>query len=132
MTMTQIPIGLKGEHKQLVTPEVAVGFLGPQDARVLGTPYMILLLEFASRDSILPFLDPGYDSVGTEVNVRHLAATPLGMQVSFKSEVIAVEDRRVRFKIEAFDEKEKIGDGTHERFIIQVERFTKRLAEKRG
>ncbi|MGD1091140.1 MAG: thioesterase family protein [Bryobacteraceae bacterium] len=130
--MTQIPIGLKGEHKQLVTPEVAVGFLGPQDARVLGTPYMILLLEFASRDSILPFLDPGYDSVGTEVNVRHLAATPLGMQVSFKSEVIAVEDRRVRFKIEAFDEKEKIGDGTHERFIIQVERFTKRLAEKRG
>jgi len=130
--MPQIPIGLKGEHKQLVTPEVAVSFLGPTDARVLGTPFMILLLEYAARDSILPFLEPGYDSVGSEVNVRHLAATPLGMEVSFKSEVIAVEDRRVRFKIEAFDAKEKIGDGTHERFIINVGRFMKRLAEKRG
>jgi fluoroacetyl-CoA thioesterase len=129
--MPQIPIGLKGERKQRVTPEVSVGFLGTEDALVLGTPYMILLLEFASRDSILPFLDPGYDSVGTEVNVRHLAATPLGMEVSFKSEVVAVEDRRVHFKIEAFDEKEKIGEGTHERFIIQVERFTKRVVEKR-
>jgi fluoroacetyl-CoA thioesterase len=130
--MPQIPIGLKGERKQQVTPDVAVGFLGPEDARVLGTPFMILLLEMASRDSILPFLDPGYDSVGTVVDVRHLAATPLGMEVSFRSEVIAVEDRRVRFKVEAFDEKEQIGEGTHERFIVQVERFVKRLAEKRG
>jgi fluoroacetyl-CoA thioesterase len=132
MTVPQIPIGLKGERKHQVTPEVAVGFLGPEDARVLGTPFMIMLLEMTSRDSILPFLDAGYDSVGTVVDVRHLAATPLGMEVSFKTEVIAVEDRRVCFKIEAYDEKEQIGDGTHERFIIQVERFAKRLAEKRG
>src|ERR1700744_4389685 len=121
--MPQIPIGLKGERKQQVTPEVAVGVMGPEDARVRGPPFLILLLEMASRDSILPFLDPGYDSVGTVVDVRHLAATPLGMEVSFRSEVIAVEDRRVRFKIEAFDEKEQIGEGTHERFIVQVDRF---------
>jgi predicted thioesterase len=84
-----------------------------------------------SRESILPLLDPGFDTVGTEVNVRHLAATPLGMEVRFESEVIAVEDRKVRFKVAAFDEKEQIADGTHERFIVNIERFAKRLAEKR-
>jgi predicted thioesterase len=66
------------------------------------------------------------------VNVRHLAATPLGMEVRFESEVIAVEDRKVRFKVAAFDEKEQIADGTHERFIVNIERFAKRLAEKSG
>ncbi len=65
------------------------------------------------------------------MNVRHLAATPMGMDVTFKSEVIEVDDRRVQFRVEAFDEKEQIAEGTHERFIINVERFAKRLAEKR-
>ena len=75
-------------------------------------------------------LDPGFDSVGTEVNVRHLAATPMGMEVTFKSEVIEQDDRRVKFKVAAFDEKEQIADGTHERFVINVERFAKRVMEK--
>jgi predicted thioesterase len=86
----------------------------------------------ATEASILPLLDPGFDTVGTEVNVRHLAATPPGMEVRFESEVIAVEDRKVRFKVAAFDEKEQIADGTHERFVVNIERFAKRLAEKRG
>lgn len=116
----------------MVTPEIAIDFLGMEGARVLGTPFMIMLLEMAARNSMVPMLEPGYDSVGTEVNVRHLAATPMGMEATFKSEVIAVDDRRVRFKVEAFDEKEKIADGTLERFIINVERFAKRLAEKRA
>lgn len=126
-----IPIGTKGEHRRVVTGDIAINFLGLEGARVLGTPFMIMLLEMTSRDSIVPLLDAGYDSVGTEVNVRHLAATPMGMEVTFRSEVIAVDDRRVRFKVEAFDEKEAIADGTHERFVIHVERFAKRLAEKR-
>src|ERR1700731_2581812 len=100
--MASIPVGLKGEHRRMVTSEIAIDFLGMEGARVLGTPFMIMLLEMAARNSLLPSLDPGYDSVGTEVNVRHLAATPLGMQVTFKSEVIAVDDRRVRFKVAAF------------------------------
>jgi predicted thioesterase len=90
-----------------------------------------MLIEMTARDSMLPLLDPGYDSVGTEVCVRHLAATPIGMEVRFKTEVIAVDERRVRFNVEAFDAKEQIADGTHERFIVNVERFAKRLAEKR-
>jgi fluoroacetyl-CoA thioesterase len=128
--MASISVGLKHEFRRPVTEEIAINFLGREGVRVLGTPFLIMLLEIASRDAILPMLDPGYDSVGTEVNLRHLAATPMGMEVTFRSEVIGVDDRRVRFKIEAFDEKEQVADGTHERFVINVERFAKRLAEK--
>ena len=130
MLMPNIEIGLVGEHRRAVTADIAVDFLGLEGARVLGTPFMIMLIEMTARNAMLPLLDPGYDSVGTEVCVRHLAATPIGMEVTFKTEVIAVEDRRVRFKVEAFDAKEQIADGTHERFIVNVERFAKRLAEK--
>ncbi len=129
--MASIPVGLKGEHRRLVTSEIAIDFLGLEGARVLGTPFMIMLLEMTARNSIVPILEAGYDSVGTEVNVRHLAATPMGMEVIFRTEVIDVNDRRVSFKVEAFDEKEQIAEGTHERFIVNVERFAKRLAEKR-
>jgi len=128
--MPTIPIGTKGEHRCRVTDDIAIDFLGLPGARVLATPAMINLIEFTCRNSILPLLEPGYDSVGTEVNVKHLAATPVGMHVTFHSEVISAADRRVKFKISAFDEKEQIADGTHERFIIHVERFAKRLAEK--
>jgi fluoroacetyl-CoA thioesterase len=129
--MASIPVGLKGEHRCAVTSDIAIDFLGVAGTRVLGTPFMIMLLEMTARNSLLPLLDPGYDSVGTEVNIRHLAATPMDMEVTFKSEVIAVDDRRVRFKVEAFDPKEQIADGTHERFIVNVERFAKRLGEKK-
>jgi fluoroacetyl-CoA thioesterase len=129
--MLSIPVGTKHELERRVTDEIAVNFLGLEGARVLGTPFLIMLLEMASRNAILPLLDPGYDSVGTQVNVRHLAATPMGMGVRFRSEVISVDDRRVRFKVAAFDEKEQVADGTHERFVIHVGRFAKRLAEKR-
>src|SRR5271168_1462879 len=128
--MPSIPVGIRYEIRRRVTDEIAVNFLGLEGARVLGTPFLIMLLEMASRNAILPLLDAGYDSVGTEVNVRHLAATPMGMEVTFRSEVIHVDDRRVRFKVEAFDEKEQVADGTHERFVIHVERFAKRLEEK--
>jgi fluoroacetyl-CoA thioesterase len=128
--MQPIPVGLIGEMHRTVTAEIAVDFLGLEGARVLGTPFLILLLEMTARNSMLPMLDPGYDSVGTEVNVRHLAATPMGMDVTFKTEVIEVNERKVRFKVEAWDAKEQIADGTHERFIVNVERFAKRLAEK--
>ena len=128
--MGQVPVGAKGEHKMLVTSEVAIDFLGLEEARVLGTPYLIGFLEMTARDTIKRYLEDGYDTVGTHVDVKHLAATPMGMQVTFQAEVIGVEDRRVRCKVEAYDEKEKIAEGTHERFIINVARFATRLAAK--
>src|SRR5260370_19921855 len=130
--MASIPVGLKGEHRRLVTSDIAIDFLGLEGARVLGTPWMIMLLEMTARNSLVPLLDAGYDSVGTEVNVRHLAATPLGMEVRFESEVIAVEQRKVRFKVAAFDEKEQIAEGRHERSVINIERFANRLADKQA
>jgi len=128
--MPNVPAGAVHEQKLLVTNEVAVDFLGMEAARVLATPWMIAYMEMTARNGILPFLDPGYDTVGTHVDVKHLAATPVGMQVRFRSEITTVEDRRVTCKVEAWDETEKIGEGFHERFIINVERFAARVQAK--
>ena len=130
--MANIPIGTKGEFRMLVTSEVAITFLGTEGARVLSTPHMIGLMEMTCRNTVLPLLDAGYDTVGTHVNVAHLAASPIGMSVTFTAEVIRVDGRRVEFRVEARDEKEKIGEGTHERAIINVAKFATRLAEKMG
>ncbi|MGH9662689.1 MAG: thioesterase family protein, partial [Bryobacteraceae bacterium] len=92
--MADIPVGTKGEEKLLVTSDVAIDFLGVEGARVLGTPYLIAHLEMTARNSIHPLLDALHDTVGTQVNVAHLAATPMGMNVTFRSEVTAVEGRR--------------------------------------
>lgn len=128
--MAEIPVGAKGEQKTLVTPEIAIDFLGLEGARVLATPHMIMLMEMTCRNLIKSFLEDDFDSVGTEVNVKHLAATPVGMSVTFQAEVLSVNDRRVLCRVEAFDEREKIGEGTHERFVINVPRFASRLAVK--
>src|SRR5882672_1376901 len=110
--MSSIPVGLKGEHRCLVASEIAIDFLGLESARVLGTPFLIMLLEMTARNSLVPLLEAGHDSVGTEVKIRHLAATPMGMEVVFRTEVTSVDDQRVRFKVEAFDDKEQIASGT--------------------
>jgi len=128
--MANIPIGTRGEQKHLVTSENAISFLGMEGARVLSTPRMIGLMEWTCRETVFPLLDSGYDTVGTHVNVAHLAATPIGMTVTFTAEIIGVTDRRVQFRVAAFDEKEKVGEGTHERAIINVAKFATRLAEK--
>jgi fluoroacetyl-CoA thioesterase len=128
--MNEIPIGTRAGHRLLVTGEVAADFLGSEQARVLATPWMIAHMEITARNAIKPLLEDGWDSVGTIVNVRHLAATPIGMAARFEVEVIKVDGQRVTFRVEAWDEKEKIGEGTHERFIVHVGRFATRLAEK--
>lgn len=129
--MANIPIGTSGEEKLLVGSDVAIDFLGMEGARVLSTPHMIGYMERTCRNTVLPLLEPGYDTVGTHVNVAHLGATPMGMTVTFRAEVTGVKERRVEFRVEAWDEKEKIGEGTHERAIINVAKFATRLAEKK-
>ena len=128
--MANIPIGTKGEFQLLVTSEVAITFLGTEGARVLSTPHMIGFMEMTCRNAVLPLLDAGHDTVGTHVNVAHLAAAPMGMTVTFRAEVTEVTERRIQFRVEAWDEKEKIGEGTHERAIIHVAKFATRLAAK--
>jgi fluoroacetyl-CoA thioesterase len=129
--MPNIPIGTTGEYKTRVTTDIATTFLGLEDARVLSTPEMIRMLERTCRDAVLPLLDPGHDTVGTHIDVFHLAAAPLGSNVVFRVEVTEVGGRRIQFRVEAATEREKIGEGTHERTIVNVAKFAAKQAEKR-
>jgi predicted thioesterase len=127
-----IPIGTVHEEVRLVTSEIAIDFMEQEEARVLSTPHMIWMLEITSRNAVLPFLEEGQDTVGTHVDVKHLAATPIGMSVTFRAEVTGVEERRVSFRVEAFDEREKIAEGTHERFVVNIAKFVARLQAKKA
>ena len=93
---------------------------------------MIGHTELASRNAVLPLLEAGFDTVGTDVDLYHLAAAPIGAVVTFTAEVVAVDGRRIQSRVEAWDEMEKIGEGTHERAVINVARFATRLAEKKS
>jgi fluoroacetyl-CoA thioesterase len=125
-----IEIGAVREESIDVGDSVSTKFLGLEGARVLSTPHMIGHMEGTSRNLVLPMLEPGFDTVGTEVHVSHLAAAPMGEKVTFRAEIVGVKDRRVTFKVEARDSREKIGEGTHERFVINVERFAAKMKRK--
>jgi len=130
--MHRITVGTRGEERILVTTENAIDFLGADTARVLSTPQMILWMERTCRRAVLPLLEPGYDTVGTHVDVYHLAAAPIGAVVRFEAEITAIDGRRVHFRIAAYDEQEKIGEGTHERTIINVAKFATKMAQKKA
>lgn len=130
--MHNITAGAKGEEILVVTSDMAISFLAHEGARVLSTPHMIGYMERTCRNAVLPLLEPGYDTVGTHVNVWHLAAAPLGALVRFTAEILVANERRVEFRVEAWCGEEKIGEGTHQRAIIDVNRFAARLAAKKG
>ncbi len=128
-----IEVGLVGELSMTVLDTDTARASGSADASlqpVFATPRMISYMERTSHILIQPLLSPGQSSVGTVVNIRHMAATPVGMTVRFRAEVTGVDRRRITFKVEAWDEIEKIGEGEHERFIIDLDRFTERLEKK--
>jgi len=116
----------------VVHEENTAQHLGSGNVAVLATPEMIRLMEKAAVAAVDHLLPDGYRTVGVEVNVRHLAATPVGMKVRVQAELIAVEGRKLTFRVEADDEVEKIGEGGHRRVIIDVEKFKERVEAKRG
>lgn len=122
--------GLKGEAHLTVDFTLTAAALGDFGVVVLGTPYMINLMEIASANAVIPELEPGQTTVGTLVEVRHLAATPIDMKVTAHSTLVEVDGRRLVFEVEAYDEREKIGEGRHERFIVDLERFLQRVKSK--
>jgi len=128
--MEPLQPGIKHQMDVIVDTATAINFLGPDGPRVLATPAMIMNLEMTSRNLAKQHLEPGYDTVGTHVDVRHLAATPVGMNVTYHSELVEVNDRRLRFRVEAYDEKEKVGEGMHERAVINVAKFAERVRAK--
>jgi len=121
-----LKLGMTGEATTLVAHENTAARVGAGGVEVFGTPMMIALMEQASWQSVANDLEPGYVTVGTLVNVRHLAATPLGQRVRATAELVEIEGRRLLFKVEAYDEKQKIGEGQHERFIVNLDRFMKK------
>ncbi len=115
--------GIKGRMEIEVTPELTAAKIGSGLAEVYATPYMIALIENTAWSSIAGALSEGEGTVGTKIAVEHLAATPVGMKVWCETELVEVDRRRLVFQVEVYDEAGKIGTGTHERFIINNEKF---------
>jgi fluoroacetyl-CoA thioesterase len=129
--MRQIPLGTKATFTLRVLPEhLANQFKDAMLPQVLATPVMILMMENAALNAIRPYLEPGESAVGTAIDVRHLAATPVGHTVRAEAEVIEVDGKRIEFRVSARDEMEEIGSGTHQRMLIDLRSFNERLALK--
>jgi fluoroacetyl-CoA thioesterase len=129
--MRQIPLGTKGTFTLRVLPEhLANRFKDAMLPQVLATPVMILAMENAALNAIKPFLEAGESAVGTQIDVRHLAATPVGHTIRAEAEVIKTEGKRIVLKVSASDETEEIGNGTHQRTVIDLQSINQRLAEK--
>ena len=122
-----IPIGAAAEQVIVVTPEMTVAHFVEAMPAVYGTPIMIFHMETTAGAAITPHLPDGWVSVGVVVNVKHLAATPVGAQVTVRAEVVAVDDHTVTFKVEAHDGVERIGEGLHVRAPVEMARFMKRV-----
>ena len=123
--------GITGSLECVVTEEKTAKRMGSGELDVYATPAMIALMEETAYKSVSMELDEGMGSVGTLMNVKHVAASPVGMKITCKSELVEVDGRKLVFHVEAFDEEGLIGEGTHERFIIQNEKFQKKADSKR-
>lgn len=128
--MTDLVPGLVGERRIVVSDEYSARHLGSGNVLVLATPAMIMLMEQTAMRSVDPLLAVDQNTVGVRVEVAHLGATPLDMAVRIRTELLEVDGRRLKFRVEAFDEVEKVGEGMHERFIIDLGRFQRKLQEK--
>ena len=127
----RFPAGLTAEIEQMVVPELTADALGNHGVRVFATPFVINLMELTCNAAMKPHLPPGGASVGTMVEMKHLAATPLGMRVRAKATLLESDGKRCLFQVEVFDEIEKIADGRHERFVVpNLEKFLSRAMTK--
>lgn len=125
-----IELGIKGRQETTVTAANIATNVGSGKVKVFATPMMISLIEKAAVLSIEPYLEPGQSSVGTHINVGHCSATPIGMTVWAETEVTEIDRRRVTFSVKVYDERGLIGEGTHERFIIDIEKFQAKAESK--
>ena len=130
--MAELAPGLVGEATLVVEEKYTARHLGSGGVNVLATPIMIALMEEASRHAVEPLLEEGQLTVGASLDVRHLAPTPMGMRVTARAELLAVDGRMLTFRVEAHDEREKVGEGTHVRAIINLDRFLARVKVKTG
>ncbi len=128
--LTAVVPGLKGVKEIVVADEHTAPHVGSGKVPVLATPVVVNLLEAAALDAVEHLLPEGMQSLGILLDLRHFAATPVGMRVRAEAEVIAVDGRSIRFRLSAADEVEAISEGTHERVVVTVARFDKRMLDK--
>lgn len=125
-----IAAGIKGHREQTVTAEMSAARVGSGLVDVFATPMLVALVEQTCYESVLPHLDEGQGTVGTLVNITHVSATPIGRRVWCDSELVEVDRRRLVFSVKAYDEAGLIGEGSHERFVIDTARFMAKLQSK--
>lgn len=131
MNLTEkLHTGLTGSARITVADEHTAPHVGSGAIRVLATPIMVNLMEAASLDAVERLLVPGHQTLGTHLDVRHHAATPVGMAVEARAELVKIEGRSLTFRVVAWDEREQIGEGVHERVIVNVARFDARAQAK--
>ncbi len=130
--MDAVKPGLMGSADLTAGEQHTAPSIGSGAIHVLGTPVMINLMEAAALDAVEQMLPAGHQSLGIHLNVSHVAATPVGMKVRAAAEVTAVEGSRIKFRVEAHDEADLIGEGTHERVVVNVERFDRKVRRKAG
>jgi fluoroacetyl-CoA thioesterase len=128
--VSRITPGLIGTSDIVVGPEHTAPFVGSGRIAVLATPVMINLIEAAALAAVEHLLPPGHQSLGTHLDVSHVAATPVGLRVTASAEVLRIEGRTLTFRVEARDEFEPIGGGTHQRVVVSVARFDERVQRK--
>ncbi len=129
-TIPELTLGLQGTVEIVVGEEHTAPKVGSGRVHVLATPVMINLIEAAALAAVEHLLPPGQQSLGTHLDVRHFAATPVGMRVAAEAELIKIEGRLLTFRVSASDAIESIGDGTHERVVVTLERFDARVQKK--
>lgn len=127
----ELKIGLVGKSEILVDGNNTAKTMGSGDLEVFATPAMIALMEKAATLAVAEYLPEGSSTVGTMLNIKHIASTPVGMTVAAQATLIEVDGKRLIFTVDAFDGKDKIGEGQHERFIINVDKFMTRANGKR-
>jgi len=125
-----LKVGMTGEISKVVAENDTAAAFGSGGVLVFATPMMIGLMENAALNAVDPHLPDEHATVGIHLDVRHLAATPVGMKVTAKAELLEIKGKKLKFKIEAFDEREKIGEGYHSRYIINTPQFLKSVEEK--
>jgi fluoroacetyl-CoA thioesterase len=125
-----LQIGLSGEAQLVVGEEHTAPHVGSGKVHVLATPVMVNLMEAAALAAAEKFLPAGHQSLGTHLDVRHIAATPVGMRVTARAELVKIDGRNLTFEVATRDECELIGDGTHVRVVVNVARFDQRVQSK--
>ncbi len=128
--MAELTIGIKNSKEMIVTKELCADAWGSGGLTVYATPAMIALMEQTAWASVEPFMEEGRSTVGTRLDVAHLSASPVGAHITAESELIEIDGRRLVFKVSASDDAGPIGEGTHERFIINTEKFMARTEAK--